>query len=662
MTRGQQVSIPAEEEPDRTPSTTPSGNAASASQPSASQPSPDQREGSAATAAPSAGSATPSATASAAPSGSGNASSGESASIDGKLRVPTAPPTADISALTTAARGRDFAAIAEMFKNGPPEFKLPDNSVEVITAWSNALASQGSPLDQQVVQTVLKRFYSAPDARGQLLFELIHDYPLPQFRGDDFADSNHGYSFAVGQEATSGRITYQGMTVPFLYYNSLAGSRVGFLPPVDLQRDVDTARPVVFVADAKTGLPFRDGNGRPLTAIELVDAVQSGEIALDDGQLDLTIEFRFVNDNDIRLAVREAARRQLRRKFESLGEESGSESTPLLANEVAISDFRRVTISAEGPERVAFVLDDNPVLSERVRCSAVVPIRFLNRLLSPAGVSFKVEYDFLAVRQKITEVHSSEQVAAGTRTILNELGKGGLSTSGGFAVGDTRQQNHGRTHILLERKTALETIQRLQAQRNLVIVGQNPQKVNTLLKLLEDDCLRLAKMTAIDVDEFTRQQLDWKTKLEGTVGIQTESTGAATHDALTERERESFQRALSVLGKNSQLGLGLSIPSKLGPIGAVLGGGSSRQSADDRVQAETQFVRQFLRNLGTYRNGGVLPIPPELDLVLVSSQDIERAMLQSIVLAEPGRSRVQRVTTRFNSGVPTDGRATRLVP
>jgi hypothetical protein len=97
---------------------------------------------------------------------------------------------------------------------------------------------------------------------------------------------------------------------------------------------------------------------------------------------------------------------------------------------------------------------------------------------------------------------------------------------------------------------------------------------------------------------------------------------AASRQEFTESERKLLNEMFRAEGRSSQFALGLRVLAENLPLGLNVGGGN-------------------------------FPIPPSIDLVLVSEQDVRKQFDQVVAHSRPGGVRSYTVSSSFTSRAPS---------
>jgi hypothetical protein len=479
----------------------------------------------------------------------------------------------------------------------------------------------------------------------------------PQPNVDDRVNGN---TFGFGHDVVSGRVPYKGQTIPVLYYNTLTGSRVGYFPPIDIARDAKTGRCRVFVVDPETRFDAtHPTTKRVLQSEDFLQAVLAGEIPRDK-KFHFTVELVVHNHTDLAAAVRQALKRQLVEKVEygPAAPRTAADATrdDVYPIDVSVAAFHEVGFFCASPgcEDIRFTRKArNPTLGAREDICAEAPAWFICQLFSSAGASFRAEFQFEAFRGELTEARVFEAARGNTAVTAKELGKGGLSTDDETQVGqDGKNRAKGEVKILVERDKVLRNVSNLGATSRTVIQGASPEVMNTLLGILHNHYKDMPSAAAREVGEFYSHTLGWKARMEES-GYADRIHAAASRQEFTETDRKLLNEMFRAEGKSSQFALGLRVLAENLPLGLNVGGGNVRETTDGKVHFSDEFGRKFINALSTIAKGGHFPIPPSIDLVLVSEQDVRKQFDQVVAHSRPGGVRSYTVSSSFNSRAPS---------
>jgi hypothetical protein len=463
-----------------------------------------------------------------------------------------------------------------------------------------------------------------------------------------------GGKLPFGDDPVLARLTVRGKTIPLVYYSTLGGSRIGFLPPMEINRD-EGGRLRVFLVDRDTGYHVADKTGTPVPLGDFVQAVLRKEIDR-DRLFYVTLEILVWNDAETLAALLRGARVVLGTKVEdpARSAEPGAETDmeSLDPSSVAIAAIREVRFVCESPgcEKIGIARWPKAHMPGRVEEFTIeAPAWFLCRLCSSAGVSFRVEYDFDTYRGEYHEARIFEDVREFMKVTAEELGEGGLSTHDQTLVGkDGTHTNDRKWTILLSRDQALEIFERMQTKSRMHFQGVNTSLLDGLNQNMHRHYKDLPTATAEQVGYFLSHTLGWKARLQE-FGYAGRIDGVVSRQDYKGEGRRLLEEMLDVKGKSSQLAAELKVLVKKLPLGFQFGGGKVTENAHGQIEFDEEFAQNFLNALYAISQGGRFPIPPKVDLVLVSEQDLRVQFDQVVTHVKPGAVRTYTLSSSFTS-------------
>lgn len=447
---------------------------------------------------------------------------------------------------------------------------------------------------------------------------------LPELRPDPEAN---GPSVGAGDPVTT-RITYKGVSIPVIYYNTIGGSRLTFVPPVDFARNANGTL-MCFAMDPDT-----------LEEIDLDHDLPN------DKKVELNIDLDFFNSDELRRYVW-TARDSIREKVEGIVNEESQQARRIIpAQSISIAHFTSIKIQCTHPkyQDVLFELDSNPSVNSSERFFAEVPWSFVKRLCSRGGLSFKITYYFPISKRVINQVSREDVIQNIDRTLLDQSGESFLRKKS--------SDDENKVQILVDRKKFAASFSRQLFSGSLVIEGDSAKLIDVLRHELRSMVNARSRVQDSKVlRDYYKATYDWARELERPSLVNAMQKIGAEQE-LTASERKDVEAAMKSTAKNIQAGGQFGFTKGLLSIAGGGGGGKSWANDDfDFDNVSQQDLRDF-QKFHTEFLDGTFVVPPALDLTLIAEQDLKTVIPNRVMMISPTKVQESFISATFTSGKP----------
>lgn len=305
----------------------------------------------------------------------------------------------------------------------------------------------------------------------------------------------------------------------------------------------------------------------------------------------------------------------------------------------------RIVPAAKGVkwlEDVAFTATGNPSLGDRLHPQGTVPARFLTQFFSAAGLELAAEFYYECYSEARSELVAQRTVENLVNQFIEEHGQGKLRY-------DKGEGQKGEIEILATRDQVQKLTRSSRWRERLIARGASTEEINTLLSLFQKNDADLFAVTEKQVEDWPPHILCEVEALRQP-GVAKVLEEASNKETLTEQDFEKLRSELKTLQTRKTGGGGGSF---LGIVSFGAGGGFEFARADALREQERRYLHDFVRSLNTYRKEGHFPVPPKLDLCLLSKQQIHWALNVEYGLALAGKVATHRMTSLFSSAAET---------